>query len=85
MGSDITTAANPLTYVKALISPSQTLTLHNALNAAGAHSTRYVLDGAGHRDLSLLGDFESGLPWSTKQTMDIIVDFLKRSIGDTGR
>jgi acetyl esterase/lipase len=90
-----TTAANPLFYVSgadppflilqgsrdALISPSQTLILHNALIAAGGHSVRYVLDGAGHGDLSFLGDTESGLPWSAKQTMDIIVDFLKASIG----
>jgi acetyl esterase/lipase len=88
-------AANPLSYIKAsappflsfhgsqdrLISPSQTLILHNALIAAGATSTRYVLDGAGHGDLSFLGDTQSGLPWSTKQTMGIIVDFLKVSIG----
>lgn len=88
-------AANPLSYVKAsappflsfhgsqdrLISPGQTLILHNALTAAGAHSTRYVLDGAGHGDLSFLGDAKSGLPWSTKQTMGIIVDFLRVSIG----
>ncbi|HEV7613628.1 MAG TPA: prolyl oligopeptidase family serine peptidase [Steroidobacteraceae bacterium] len=71
-----TTAANPVTYVKPdhppflifhgnrdrLISPSQTLILHNALSAAGGHSVRYVLDGAGHGDLSFLGDTESGLP-----------------------
>jgi acetyl esterase/lipase len=88
-------AANPLSYIKAsappflnfhgsqdrLISPTQTLILHNALIAAGARSTRYVLDGAGHGDLSFLGDTRSGLPWSTKQTMGIIVDFLKVSIG----
>jgi acetyl esterase/lipase len=94
-----TTSANPLTYVKAstppflifhgsqdrLISPSQTLILHNALVAAGASSTRYVLDGAGHGDLSFLGDSKSGLPWSTKQSMGIIVDFLKRSIGGPQR
>jgi acetyl esterase/lipase len=90
-----TTAANPITYVNEtvppfllfhgsqdrLVSPSQTLMLHRALRAAGGHSTRYVLDGAGHGDLSFLGDRESGLPWSTRQTMWIIVDFLQRSIG----
>jgi len=89
------TAANPLTYVNAavpaflifhgsrdrLISPSQTLVLHNALIAAGGHSVRYVLDGAGHGDLSFLGDVESGLPWSARQTMDLIVEFLKGAIG----
>jgi acetyl esterase/lipase len=90
-----TTSANPLAYAKAsnppflifhgsqdrLVSPSQTLMLHDALTAAGAASTRYVLDQAGHGDLSFLGDAESGLPWSAKQTMGIIVDFLRRSIG----
>jgi acetyl esterase/lipase len=90
-----TTAANPLTYVNAsvppfllfhgsqdrLVSPSQTLILHNALRAVGGQSTRYVLDGAGHGDLSFLGDKESGLPWATNQTMGIIVGFLRNSIG----
>jgi acetyl esterase/lipase len=90
-----TTVANPITYAHnavppfllfhgtqdRLVSPSQTLLLHTALRNAGSQSTRYVLDGAGHGDLSFLGDRESGLPWSTKQTMGIIVDFLQRSIG----
>jgi acetyl esterase/lipase len=85
------TAANPLTYIKPtappflifhgsqdrLISPSQTLLLHNALVAAGVRSTRYVLEGAGHGDLAFMGDLEAGLPWSTRQTMGIIIDFLK--------
>jgi acetyl esterase/lipase len=90
------TVANPLTYISAadppflifhgsrdtLISPSQTLILHNALVAAGAHSTRYLLHGAGHGDLSFLGDTQSGLPWSTNQVMGIVVGFLKSTIGD---
>jgi acetyl esterase/lipase len=89
------TDANPLTYIKPgappflifhgsqdrLVSPSQTLVLHNALIAVGANSTRYVLQGAGHGDLSFLGDTKAGLPWSTNQTMHIIVDFLNHSIG----
>jgi acetyl esterase/lipase len=88
------TVANPITYVNAsvppflilhgskdqLISPSQTLMLHNAINAAGGHSVRYVLDGASHGDMAFLGDSKAGLPWSTRQTMDIIVDFLRRTI-----
>jgi acetyl esterase/lipase len=92
------TVANPLTYITSadppflifhgsqdkLISPSQTLILHNALIAAGAHSTRYVLEGAGHGDLSFLGDTKSGLPWSTNQTMGVIVGFLRTSLGDSG-
>jgi acetyl esterase/lipase len=93
VGADVTTKANPLSYIKAgdppflifhgtadrLISPSQTLILHDALRAAGVQSTRYLLEGAGHGDLSFMGDFKSGLPWSSRQTMDIIVDFLRRT------
>jgi acetyl esterase/lipase len=91
------TTANPVTYIgasappflifhgskDALISPSQTLVLHNAINTAGGHSTRYVLDGASHGDLSFLGDSKAGLPWATRQTMGIIIDFLERTIGAT--
>jgi acetyl esterase/lipase len=94
VGGDVTTKANPLSYIKAgdppflifhgtadrLISPSQTLILHDALRAAGVQSTRYLLEGAGHGDLSFMGDFESGLPWSSRQTMDIIVDFLRQTL-----
>jgi acetyl esterase/lipase len=84
------TAANPITYVRAdappflifhgnqdhLISPSQTLILHNSLLAAGVHSTRYVVEGAGHGDLSFMGDTKSGLPWSTNEVLGHVVDFL---------
>jgi acetyl esterase/lipase len=94
VGADVTTKANPLSYIKAgdppflifhgtadrLISPSQTLILHDALRAAGVRSTRYLLQGAGHGDLSFMGDFESGLPWSSRQTMDIIVGFLRGTL-----
>jgi acetyl esterase/lipase len=88
------TTANPLSYLDAsaapfllfhgnqdgLVSPSQTLLLHNALNSAGARSTRYVLDGAGHGDMAFLGDAKAGLPWSTNEVMGIIVDFLKSAL-----
>jgi acetyl esterase/lipase len=87
-----TTAANPLKYIQAnappflifhgnqdrLVSPSQTLILHDALLATGVRSTRYVVDGAGHGDLSFMGDTRSGLPWSTNKVMNTIVDFLDR-------
>jgi acetyl esterase/lipase len=99
VGQDVNTRANPLTYIRAdappflifhgskdrLVSPSQTLMLHNALLAAGSHSTRYVLDGSDHGDLAFLGDKKSGLPWSARETMDIIVAFLKRSLGADAR
>ena len=87
-----TTAANPLKYIQAnappflifhgnqdrLVSPSQTLILHDALIAAGARSARYVVDGAAHGDLAFMGDKQSGLLWSTNKVMNLIVDFLNR-------
>jgi acetyl esterase/lipase len=87
-----TTAANPLKYIHAdappflifhgsqdrLVSPSQTLILHDALVATGVRSTRYVVDGAGHGDLSFMGDTQSGLPWSTNKVMNLILDFLNQ-------
>ena len=95
VGQDVKTHANPLSYVTAtapaflilhgnkdrLVSPSQTLILHNALLAAGAPSTRYILDGADHGDLAFMGDEKSGLPWSAKETMGIMVEFLRRNLG----
>jgi acetyl esterase/lipase len=63
-----------------VISPSQTLLLHEALRAHGADSTRVVLLGAGHGDLAVLADAEVGQPWSTRRTMDLITDFLRRTL-----
>jgi acetyl esterase/lipase len=86
------TAANPLKYIHAnappflifhgnqdrMVSPSQTLILHDALVATGVRSTRYIVDGAGHGDLTFMGDAQSGLLWSTNKVMNMIVDFLNR-------
>jgi acetyl esterase/lipase len=64
-----------------LISPSQTLLLHTALQAKGLDSTRYVLAGADHGDLAFLGgDAAAGLPWSTRTTMELITAFLDRTL-----
>jgi acetyl esterase/lipase len=63
-----------------IISPSQTLVLHNALRAAGVDSTRLVLTGAGHGDLAFLGDPQAGLPWSTTVVMDRTVDWLRKHL-----
>jgi acetyl esterase/lipase len=85
-----TTAANPITYIGAnappflifhgnqdrMVSPSQTLILNDALVAAGVRSKRYVVDGAAHGDLAFMGDTQSGLPWSTNQVMNLVVEFL---------
>jgi acetyl esterase/lipase len=87
-----TAAANPIKYIRAkappflifhgnqdrMVSPSQTLILHDALIAAGVRSNRYVVDGAGHGDLTFMGDAHSGLLWSTNKVMNLIVDFLNR-------
>jgi len=84
------TAANPLKFIHAdappflifhgnrdrMVSPSQSLILQQALAAMGIRSTRYVVDGAGHGDLSFMGDEQSGLLWSTNKVMNLIVDFL---------
>ncbi|MEV6542707.1 alpha/beta hydrolase [Streptomyces sp. NPDC051665] len=63
-----------------VVSPSQTLLLHEALRAHGADSTRVVLVGAGHGDLAVLDDEEVGRPWSTRRTMDLVTDFLRRTL-----
>lgn len=92
--TDIVRAADPATHADAgtppflllhgtkdiLISPSQTQHLHRALLAAGADSTRYLLDGASHGDIAFLGHPDSGLPWSSTTTMGIITAFLHRHL-----
>ena len=55
--------------------------VHNALLAAGVPSTRYILDGADHGDLGFMGDDKAALPWSAKETMGIMVEFLRRNLG----
>ncbi|MFD4507676.1 prolyl oligopeptidase family serine peptidase [Streptomyces sp. NPDC058457] len=69
-----------------LVSPSQTLNLFTALKDKGVDAQRVVLTGAGHGDLSvaaLSGASSStstagsdAKPWSTKETMSHITDFL---------
>lgn len=86
--------SNPLTHLNpatppfllfhgnadSVVSPSQTLLLHNALRAAGLSSRRYVLDGANHGDAPFLGDPEVGRVWSTTTAMDLIVEFLRAEL-----
>jgi acetyl esterase/lipase len=55
-----------------LIAPSQTAHLHQALRTAGVDTTRYVLKGAGHGELS-----ENPEPWTSTELTDLIVEFLK--------
>jgi acetyl esterase/lipase len=60
-----------------IISPSQTLRLHNALRAAGVPSERYVIEGAGHGDLAVeLGRPDEALPWYTEHVIGLTDEFL---------
>jgi dipeptidyl aminopeptidase/acylaminoacyl peptidase len=89
-------ASNPATYATSasppfvllhgsadqLVSPSQTLVLHNALRAKGVDSTRYVVTGANHGDLTVLGgDANAAKQWSSQQVMGKIVSFLDKHLG----
>lgn len=74
--------ADPITYIDGdepsflhmhgdqdlLVSPSQSLHLHDALTAAGVPSTRYAVKGAGHGDPA----------FRTKKALDIVVEFLDK-------
>jgi acetyl esterase/lipase len=88
--------ANPLGYVSAssppfvllhgsadqLVSPSQTLSLHNALRASGVDSTRYAVKGANHGDLTFMGfDPDTVKQWSSQQVMGAITSFLNKHLG----
>jgi signal transduction histidine kinase len=50
------------------------------LRAKGVESTRYLLRGAGHGDVSFMGDAKAGAPWSTEEVMGLIVTFLGRHL-----
>jgi acetyl esterase/lipase len=64
-----------------LVSPSQTLELGNTLKAKGVDATRYVVEGAGHGDLSFMGDTKSAKDWSTLTVMNKITGFLSQQLG----
>lgn len=66
--------------VDKLVSPSQTLMLHEALRAKGVDSTRYVLTDVGHGDLAVPGDPKGAASWTTRQVMDTIVGFLDKNL-----
>ena len=59
-----------------IISPVQTAHLHRALLAAGARSTRYLINGAGHGDLAVKGGEEK--LWTTEPMLRLATDFLGR-------
>jgi len=92
----VSAASNPASYVSAsnppfvllhgsadqLVSPSQTLNLHNALRAKGVDSTRYVVQGGNHGDMTFMGgDPNAAKQWSSQQVMGEIVTFLGKHLG----
>lgn len=56
--------------VDALVSPSQSVLLHNALRKAGVESTRYAIVGANH----------GGGHFSDPKVIEIMVDFLDKTL-----
>lgn len=60
-----------------IIPPMQTARLHQALRQAGVDSTRYVVTGGGHGDLS-----DNPELWTSTQLMDLVVDFLRAYLRD---
>lgn len=81
---EVVAKANPVNYVDKndppflfihgsadqLVSPSQTLLVHNALRKAGVESTRYVINGANH----------GGPQFSDPKIIQIMVDFLNKNL-----
>jgi acetyl esterase/lipase len=81
--------ANPATYVSAetppflifhgsddrIMSPSQTLALHDRIREVGGRSTRYVVAGAGHGDIAVTDDPGVIAVWYTNEVMNIIGRF----------
>ncbi|MCG7204454.1 alpha/beta hydrolase [Streptomyces arenae] len=93
--TDQVKAADPATYADAddpafllyhgdqdrLVSPSQTLALHNALLAKGVDSTRYLITGAGHGDGGVGMPASMTAPWTTRKVVDQLVGFLDDHLG----
>jgi acetyl esterase/lipase len=85
-------AANPADLIRAtapaflllhgdddrIIPPTQTLALHQALRAAGADSTHYLLAGAGHGRLAL--SRAQARQWTSLQVMTIIKEFFDHQL-----
>ncbi|MGW0589513.1 prolyl oligopeptidase family serine peptidase [Streptosporangium sp. NPDC002607] len=90
----VTAAADPASYLDGaepaflllhgsadrLVSPSQTLRLHQALRAKGADSTRLILQDADHGDLAFTGNPTAGKPWTSQEVMDALAGFLDKQL-----
>lgn len=91
---DAVRSADPSTYASAgsppffflhgsndqLVSPSQTLLLHERLLAAGADTCRWAVKDANHGGMPLLGPDANAHYWSTTTVMEAIVAFFRRTI-----
>ena len=81
---EVVVKSNPINYVDKndppfllfhgtddnLVSPSQTLLLHTALQNVSVPSSRYVITGAGH----------GGVQFSSPEVLEIMIDFLNESL-----
>ena len=81
---EVVAKSNPINYVDkndppfllfhgtddSLVSPSQTLLLHTALQKANVPSTRYVITGVGH----------GGGQFSSPEVLGIMIEFLNKSL-----
>jgi len=90
-----TREADPATYVDAhippflfmhglddrIVSPGQTLRLHDRIRAVGGESTRYVLRGAGHGEFAASTDPTIIAAWESNAVMTVMTDFLHRALG----
>lgn len=65
-----------------VISPVQTMLLHDALRAAGVRSRRVLVRGAGHGDLAVRGGEERY--WTTEAMMSVISGFLHEELAGQG-
>jgi acetyl esterase/lipase len=57
-----------------IVSPRQSIALHTALRARGAHSDLYLVEGAEHGDIAVSG--ATARMWSTVEIMDRVTSFL---------
>jgi hypothetical protein len=56
--------------------------LHTALRAKGVDSTRYVVKGGNHGDLTFVdGDPNASKQWSSRQVVGNIVSLLNKHLG----
>ena len=83
--SYVTADSPPFLFMHGLddrvVSPSQTLRLHEQIRTAGGDSTRYVLAGAGHGEFAASTDPVIIAAWETNKVMNVMVDFLHRTLG----